>query len=140
MKISAGRDLVGYGAFLNETFLGGPSCGYGWRFQDVGSDIFSCEGRLKILMQNHMKSMSVRSVRCFSWALLIVCDARCLGRTILPRVSPRFAYLDSSRSDFALPVSVFVCFFVVHISFSLIHTLLYALTNLPNKFGDYSYQ
>ena len=40
MKISGGRDLVGYGAFLNETFLGGQSCRYGWRFQDVGWDSF----------------------------------------------------------------------------------------------------
>ena len=36
VQISADRDLVGCGDFLNETLLGGPSCGYGWRFQDIG--------------------------------------------------------------------------------------------------------
>ena len=46
--------------------------------------------------------------------------------------------ISMSLGKFAPPVSVFV-FFVVHISFSRIHTLLYALTNLPSKFGDYSY-
>ena len=77
----------------------------------------------------------------FFWVLFIMCDARCLGRTILPPVSPRFAYLDSSRSEFAPPVSVFVCLFLCYfvwftsLSLSFIHSD-YALTNLPSNFGE----
>ena len=109
MKISAGRDLAGYGAVLNETFLGGAS----WRFQDVGWDSFHVKVGWKILTQNHTKSMSVRSnsdvsVRCFfGHSLCVMPDA--LAEPFSHMSLPDLLIL-MSLGEFAPPFSVFVCF------------------------------
>ena len=150
MKISAGRDLAGYGAVLNETFLGGAS----WRFQDVGWDSFHVKVGWKILTQNFKikrnPCLCAAVLTCqwqfFLGALLIVCDARCLGRTshmslpdLLTLIRPGVNLLHLSRC-----LCVFLCFFFGSYLF-LSHCFaphsyaLYALTSLPSKFADYSY-
>ena len=92
-----------------------------------------------------MKSMSVRSnsdvsVRCFfGHSLCVMPDA--LAEPFSHMSLPDLLIL-MSLGEFAPPVSVFVCFSYVfcgsYLFFSRSYTLC-ALTNLPSKFGDCSY-
>ena len=152
MKISAGRDLVGYGAFLNETCLGGPSCGYGWRLQDAGWDSFHMKVGWKYwrtIIWNPCLCAAILMCQWdvflgIIWVLFIIhcvwCQmpwpndlATCLSQICLSWC-PWVNLLHLSRC-----LCVFPMFFVVHISFSLIHTLFVLWQTYLVSLGNCSY-